>query len=428
MLSYKTMSPQERNQELKAVERLYQACHAQKRSLDMTRGKPCSEQLDLSKGLNTVLGENDCHTADGIDCRNYGGLEGIKEARQLFADLLAFDVDELMVLGNSSLNLMYDLITKAMLFALPDALRPWKDEKKLKFLCPVPGYDRHFAITEAMGFEMIPVPMTEDGPDMDEVERLVQEDEAIKGMWLVPVYSNPQGYTCSQEVCRRLAAMPTAAPDFRLFWDNAYAVHHLDFDRPDRVPNILQLCAENGHANRVFALASTSKITWAGSGIACLASSEENLAYLRRHLSLQTIGPDKINQLRHVRFLQNAEGVHRLMQGHAKIIRPKFDLVERILQEELAGREICRWSKPKGGYFISLDVLQGTAGKVVELAKGCGVALTPAGSTHPYRCDPEDQNIRLAPTFPPLGELEQAVNVLTVCVRLAALRALSAEA
>ena len=426
MLSYTNMSPDEIRQEISLMEKQYNEYAKQKRSLNMTRGKPCSEQLDLSSGLMTCLAEDDYRASDGTDCRNYGGLDGIPEARVLFSELLNFPADQIMVLGNASLNIMYDMLVRAMLFPVPGAEKPWSAEAKIRFICPVPGYDRHFAITERLGIEMITVPMLEDGPDMDQVEALAAADPSIKGMWLVPYYSNPQGYSCSDETCRRLAVMK-AAPDFRIFWDNAYLVHHLDSAATSTIPDILQLCAEAGNADRVLAFASTSKITFAGAGIACIAASPDNLAYTRKHMAIQTIGPDKINQLRHVRFLKNLAHVESLMAMHAAILKPKFDLVDQILRRELAGLNICSWLEPKGGYFISLDVLPGTADQVVGLAKACGVELTPAGSTFPYGRDPDNSNIRLAPSFPPLAELQSAMEILTVCIRLAALRSLEKE-
>lgn len=422
MPSYINLTPDEKIQELSKIEALYAACKQQKNNLNMTRGKPCTQQLNLSAAMMTCLEDDDYKAEDGSDCRNYGGLDGLSEARSLFAEMLGFKQEQLMVLGNASLNIMYDLLVKAMLFSLPGAEKPWSKHEKIRFLCPVPGYDRHFAITERLGFDMINIPMTEEGPDMDLVEQYAA-DPSVKGMWLVPVYSNPQGYTCSEKTCQRLAAMKTA-PDFRLFWDNAYAVHHLDFHQQQTVPNIIELCEQAGHPDRVFAFASTSKITWAGAGIACLASSPVNLAYVKDQMALQTIGPDKVNQLRHVRFLKDQAGLEALMKKHAEILKPKFDLVDEILVRDLEGLEISDWLEPKGGYFVSVDVMPGIADEVVSLAKGCGVELTPAGSTHPYKKDPQNSTIRLAPSFPPLDELRQAMDVLTVCIRLAALRKL----
>ncbi len=422
MPSYKTFTAPQIDQEIELLEKRLNDFSERKLKLNMTRGKPCSEQLSISSGLMNCLTEDDFRAEDGTDCRNYGGLEGLPEARRLFASLLDTDLDNVMVMGNSSLNLMYDMISRAMLFALPGAEQPWSKLDKVRFLCPVPGYDRHFFVTQAFGIEMIQIPMTKDGPDMDLIESLVAEDASIKGMWIVPVYSNPEGITCSAKTCRRLAEMKTAASDFRIFWDNAYVVHHLDFDHPESTPDLLKLCQEAGNPDRVFEFASTSKITWAGSGVACLAASNANLAYIRKRMSIQTIGPDKVNQLRHCRFLQDKAGVMAIMKRHAAILKPKFDLVEKILFRELADTGICEWKKPNGGYFVSISVFPGTAGEVVHMAKKCGVEVTPAGNPFPHGMDHQDTNIRLAPSFPPLQELETALEVLCTCIRLAALR------
>lgn len=426
MLSYSAMNRQQLKNELNVQENRYQAFADLKLKLNMTRGKPCSEQLDLANGLQTALTEKDFKAQDGTDCRNYGGLEGIPEARQLFADLLGVASSQILVLGNSSLNLMYDTMARAMLFALPGAERPWSKEETIKFLCPVPGYDRHFAVTQSLGIEMIPVPMTTEGPDMDLVESLVASDPSIKGMWSVPVYSNPDGYTYSETTCRRLAEMKTAAPDFRIWWDNAYVVHHLFADDRDSVPDILDLCDTAGHPDRVFEFASTSKITYAGAGLACLATSPANLAWYKKQLTIQTIGPDKMNQLRHIRYIAAAGGIEAIMNRHAEILRPKFELVLERLDEELASTGLCTWKRPKGGYFVSVNVPTGTASEVVRLAKECGVELTPAGATYPYGKDPLDSNIRLAPSFPPMSELRPAMEIFCTCVKLAAIRQLLA--
>ena len=426
MLSYSAMNRQQLQDELKVQENRYQAFADLKLKLNMTRGKPCSEQLDLANGLQTALSEKDFKSADGTDCRNYGGLEGIPEARQLFADLLSVPASQILVLGNSSLNLMYDTMARAMLFAVPGAERPWSKEASVKFLCPVPGYDRHFAVTQSLGIEMIPVPMTAEGPDMDLVESLVAADASIKGMWSVPVYSNPDGYTYSEATCRRLAEMKTAAPDFRIWWDNAYVVHHLFADDRDSVPDILDLCDTAGNPDRVFEFASTSKITYAGAGLACLASSPANLTWFKKQLTIQTIGPDKMNQLRHIRYLASSGGIEAIMDRHAQILRPKFELVLERLDEELAYTGLCTWKRPKGGYFVSVNVPNGTASEVVRLAKECGVELTPAGATYPYGKDPLDSNIRLAPSFPPMSELRPAMEIFCTCVKLAAIRQLLA--
>jgi aspartate/methionine/tyrosine aminotransferase len=425
MLSYLAMTPQQISDETRLLEDRYAAYLQRKLKLNMTRGKPCSQQLDLGSGLMTCLAPEDYLASDGTDVRNYGGLDGIPEARKIFADILGLDARQVMVIGNSSLNLMYDTLVRAMMFPLPGAEKPWQKLEKVRFICPVPGYDRHFFVLQTLGIEMIPVPMTKDGPDMDMTERLAASDPSIKGIWLVPVYSNPDGFTCSDETCRRLAAMPTAAPDFRIFWDNAYIIHHLYPDEPERCLEILGLCASSAHEDRVFEFASTSKITWAGSGLACLAASPANLDFTRKYLAIQTIGPDKANQLRHCRYLRDFSHIKDIMRRHAAILRPRFELVLKTLEDNLSGTGIAHWNRPRGGYFISLFVLPGTAAEVVRLAKACGVELTPAGNPYPYGKDPDDSNIRLAPSFPPLEELSTALEVVSTCVRLAALRRLS---
>lgn len=422
MPSYSSWSLAHINSEISQLEKQMRDFEKRHLKLNMTRGKPCPDQLNLSAGLADCLGPSDYYAEDGTDCRNYGCLEGLPEARRLFGEILGVLPSQILVIGNSSLNLMYDTLIRCLLFELPGFSRSWQQEGNVRFLCPVPGYDRHFFITQTLEIEMIPVPMTPSGPDMDQVEELAASDASIKGMWTVPVYSNPDGITYSAETCYRLAGMKTAAPAFRLFWDDAYIVHHLDPDRPESTPEILSLCAEAGHPDRAFVFSSTSKITWAGSGIACMASSPDNIAFIRKHLSAQTIGPDKMNQLRHVRFLKNKDGVLKLMRRHAEILRPKFELVDQYLTREVGGTGVCRWNKPNGGYFFSLFVLPGTASEVVRLAGTCGVELTPAGSTYPYKKDPEDSNIRLAPSYPALEELETAMQVLCVCIRLAALK------
>ncbi len=427
MLSYSQMNREQLQAELKVQMDRYQAFADLKLNLNMTRGKPCSEQLDVSNGMLTVLSEKEFKAIDGTDCRNYGGLEGLPEARQLFADLLGITAAQVLVLGNSSLNLMYDTMARAMLHTLPGGSKPWAKEETVKFLCPVPGYDRHFAVTQSFDIEMIPVPMSAEGPDMDLVEKLVSEDASIKGMWSVPVYSNPDGFTYSEATCRRLAALKTAAGDFRIFWDNAYVVHHLHAEDRDCVPDILALCSEAGNPDRVFEFASTSKITYAGAGLAAIATSAANLTWIKKQLTIQTIGPDKINQLRHLKFIEKAGGVEALMRQHAYILQPKFDLVLERLDSELAKTGLCTWKKPKGGYFVSINVPHGTAKAVVKLAKECGVELTPAGATYPYGKDPQDSNIRLAPSFPPLNELRPAMEIFCTCVKLAAIRQLIGE-
>lgn len=395
----------------------YEKAQAQKLKLDMSRGKPCPEQLDLSAGLMNCLSETDYKAANGTDCRNYGGLDGIPEAKELLAWFLEVHPEEVIIGGNSSLTMMYDLITKAMLHKIPGSQTPWSKLPQVKFLCPSPGYDRHFAICENLGIEMITIKYKSDGPDMDEVEKLVATDPAIKGIWCVPKYSNPTGITYSDAVVKRLAAMPTKAPDFRIFWDNAYAVHHLTAT-PDPLLNILEACHQAGNPDRVFEFTSTSKISFPGAGIAMLASSENNINWLKKQINVQTIGPDKLNQLRHVRFLKDQAGIENHMRRHAAILKPKFDLVLEILESKLGDKNLASWSKPQGGYFISLDTLPGCARKVVAKAAAAGVMLTPAAATFPYGKDPEDKNIRISPSFPPLSELQQAMELLTLCIEL----------
>ncbi|MDD4327245.1 MAG: aminotransferase [Eubacteriales bacterium] len=404
-----------------SLEKEYLDYKARNLKLNMARGKPCREQLELSNGLLNCLDEKDVTDETGFDCRNYGLVDGIPEAKRLFAELLDVAVENVIVAGNSSLNLMYDVLSRAMLFGMKDSVKPWSDEKRIVFLCPSPGYDRHFGVTQDLGIEMIAVPMTSSGPDMDIVEKIAGADPDVRGMWCVPLYSNPDGITYSEETCIRLASMKTAAPDFTIMWDNSYFVHHLH-DEFDSIPEIIGVCSEHGNKNRAYEFASTSKITWAGSGVACMASSLDNICHQRKHMGYQSIGPDKVNQLRHVRFLKNAEGVMNIMKKHESILRPKFDIVLDILDKELGEMDQVEWNRPKGGYFISLFVVPGTASEVVKLCKDCGVELTPAGATYPYGKDPDDRNIRIAPSFPPLDELEIAINVLCTAVKLAAVR------
>jgi DNA-binding transcriptional MocR family regulator len=382
-------------------------------SLDLTRGKPSPRQLDLSNDLLKL--PTSYQAADGTDGRNYGNLQGLAELRELFAPLVKVPAEQLVVGGNSSLAMMHDTVVHALLTPVPGAARRWVEEPEITFLCPVPGYDRHFTICERFGIKMVPVPMNAEGPDMDVVERLVAEDASVKGMWCVPKYSNPSGLTYSDETVRRLAAMETAAPDFRIFWDNAYAVHHLT-DTPDELADLLALAAEHGNADRVFVYASTSKVTLAGSGVSFFGGSPANVKWFLHNTSKQSIGPDKINQLRHVEFLRDGAGVAAHMRRHAELIGPKFELVDKVLTERLG--DLATWTSPRGGYFISLEVPH--AAEVVARAKAAGIALTPAGATHPYGKDPDDRTIRIAPTYPGLEELEQAINGLAVCVRLVA--------
>ncbi|CAM5437913.1 aminotransferase [Streptomyces spiroverticillatus] len=385
-------------------------------SLDLTRGKPSPEQLDLSEDLFSLPGGR--HTAaDGTDVRNYGGLQGLPELREIFAEVLQVPAGQLLALGNSSLELMHDAIVHALLSVLPGAKTRWVDEERIAFLCPVPGYDRHFALCERFGIDMIPVPMTEGGPDMEAVERLVAEDPAVKGIWCVPKYSNPDGVCYSDETVERLAAMTTAAPDFRIFWDNAYAAHHLT-DEPVAIADLLGACERAGNADRAFVFGSTSKITAAGAGVAFFGASAANLKWLLANNQKRSIGPDKVNQLRHVLFLRDAAGVRTHMERQRAVLQPKFETVARILEAELGGTGLATWTSPQGGYFVTLQVPDGCAKEVVRQAAAAGIVLTPAGATHPYGDDPRDATIRIAPSYPSLTELEQAIEGLAVCVRL----------
>jgi DNA-binding transcriptional MocR family regulator len=394
----------------------YEAFQAMKLKLDMTRGKPANEQLDLAKGLLETVTSDDFKALDGTDTRNYGGLEGLPEARALFASYFGVKPAEVLIGGNSSLQLMFDTLLRAHVFGVPGGERPWGREDKVKWLCPAPGYDRHFAITQHLGYELITVPMTGHGPDMDVVERLVA-DPTVKGIWIVPKYGNPTGESVSADNVARLAAMKTAAPDFRIIWDDAYAVHHLS-DDVDEVPNILDACQSAGCPNRVLIFGSTSKISHAGAGLSAMAANEANIAWTKTHAGKQTIGPDKVNQLRHVRYFKDMAGIEAHMKKHAAIMKPKFDAVLRVLEEELGGTHLATWTTPKGGYFVSLDTPPGHAKHVVKLAAEAGVKLTEAGATFPYGKDPEDRNIRLAPSYPTLLEIELATRVVATCVKL----------
>jgi DNA-binding transcriptional MocR family regulator len=396
----------------------YADLQAMKLALDLTRGKPSGEQLDLSNALLSLPGE-DFRDAEGTDTRNYGGLHGLPELRAIFGELLGIGVPHLIAGNNSSLELMHDVVVFSMLHGGVDSPRPWKDEPSVKFLCPVPGYDRHFAITETLGIEMISVPMREDGPDVDLIEELVAADPAIKGMWAVPVFANPTGVTYSWETVRRLVQMRTAANDFRIFWDNAYAVHTLTLDFPHQV-DVLGLAATAGNPNRPYVFASTSKITFAGAGVGFFGGSLGNIAWYLQYAGKKSIGPDKVNQLRHLRFFGDADGVRLHMLRHQQILAPKFALALEILQKRLGDSKIASWSEPKGGYFINLDVLPGTARRTVALAKDAGIAVTEAGASFPYRKDPEDKNIRIAPTFPSMPDLRNAIDGLATCALLAA--------
>lgn len=397
----------------------YAALQARGLSLDLTRGKPSAEQLDLSEPLLSLPGEGNHTSAAGTDVRNYGGLTGLPELREIFAELLGVPVEQLLAQDNASLRLMYDCVVQAMLFGVPGG-EPWSaTDGPITFLCPVPGYDRHFAICEELGIRMVTVPMTPDGPDAEAVAGLVAEDPSIKGMWCVPTYANPDGSVVSEAVARRLVSMPTAAPDFRIFWDNAYAVHHLT-EHETKSANAIDLADEAGNPDRVLMFASTSKVTFAGAGVSFLASSPANIAWFSEHLSFRSIGPDKVNQLRHALFFGDAAGVRAHMAKHRAILAPKFAAVTRILAERLGDLGVATWTDPDGGYFVSVDVVPGTASRVVELAGEAGIKLTPAGATFPYGEDPRNANIRLAPSMPPLDEVEVAMDAVATCILLAA--------
>lgn len=424
MKTYQEMSKEELTQELTALKAEYEKIKGMGLALDMSRGKPGADQLDLSMGMLDVL---DSKTAlkseNGIDLRNYGVLDGIPEAKKLMADVIGTKPENVIVYGNSSLNIMYDQVARAEMFGICGNT-PWCKLDKVKFLCPVPGYDRHFAITETFGIEMINIPMTENGPDMDLVEKYVNNDETVKGIWCVPKYSNPQGYVYSDETVKRFAALKPAAEDFRIFWDNSYVVHHLYEDRQAELLDIISECEKAGNPDIVYEFASTSKVTFAGAGIAAMASSKKNLDFIRKSMTIQTIGYDKVNQYRHVKYFKNLDGIKAKMKQHADILRPKFELVDEILTKELEGLGIGTWTKPLGGYFITFETLEGCATSVVKKAKEAGVVLTGAGAPFPYGTDPRDFVIRIAPSYPTLEELRQAAEVFVLCVKLASVEKL----
>ena len=422
MMKYTDMTAQQRKAEYAAVLAEYEKQKTLGLKLNMARGKPGREQLDMVTDLCNILVKPEDFISDGIDSRNYGNVDGLPAAKALFADILGCKPEQCFVGGNASLQLMYDTVAKAYSNGLLHSEKPWSKLEKVKWLCPAPGYDRHFKVTQSFGAELITVPMTENGPDMDVVEELIK-DPAVKGMWNVPKYSNPDGIIYSDETIRRIAAMKPAAPDFMLMWDNAYCIHEFD---GEFVPfaDILSLCAENGNADMVYEFASTSKVTFPGAGVAVMATSEANLAYLMPLINIQTIGFDKINQLRHVKYLQDKEHTLALMQRHAAILRPKFHAVLDALDREIAPLGIGEWKRPKGGYFVSYNAMSGTAKRALALCKEAGVTMTGAGATFPYGVDPEDSNIRIAPSLPPVEELQQAIAVFCVCVKLAALEKL----
>ena len=420
MKKYTEMTKAELREELDALEQEYKKYSYHPLSLNMARGKPSPEQLDLSMGMMDVLSSKaDLKCEDGTDCRNYGVLSGIPEAKELIADVMEVNPNNLIIFGNSSLNVMYDCIARSYSHGVMGST-PWCKLPKVKWLCVVPGYDRHFKITEYFGFEMINVPMLPTGPDMDMVEKLVREDELIKGIWCVPKYSNPTGNSYSDETVRRFARLEPAAPDFRIYWDNAYTIHHLYDHDQDHLIEILAECKRAGNPDLVYKFASTSKVTFPGSGIALLAASQNNLEDINKQMTMQTIGHDKVNQLRHVRFFKDIHGIVEHMRKHADIIRPKFEVVNSVLEEELGGLGIGSWTKPNGGYFVSFDSLPGCAKAIVLAAKKAGVTMTGAGATFPYGKDPSDSNIRIAPTYPSLEEVTAAMKLFTLCVKLVA--------
>ncbi len=418
MKPYREMSKEELTQQKEELTKQFENAKGMGLKLDMSRGKPTPAQLDMTMGLMDVLNsDSDMMTMDGVDTRNYGLMDGIIEAKHLLADVMSVPAENVIVYGNSSLSIMYDTISRSVTHGVMGST-PWCKLDQVKFLCPVPGYDRHFAITQHFGIEMILIPMTPNGPDMDLVEKYVNEDPAVKGIWCVPKYSNPQGISYSDETVRRFAALKPAAEDFRIYWDNAYAIHHLYEDKQDQILEILSECEKAGNPDMVYEFCSTSKITFSGSGIAAMASSQANLADIKKTLTLQTIGYDKVNQLRHARYFKNLEGMMAHMKKHADILRPKFEAVLSVLDRELGGLGIGEWTRPLGGYFISFDAMEGCAKAIVEKCKEAGVVLTGAGATFPYGKDPKDSNIRIAPTFPTSEEMAAATDVFVLCVKL----------
>ena len=426
MKPYSKLTKEELKKLKGQLEKQFEEVKAKGIHLDMSRGKPSKAQLDLSNGLMDVLnGDSDLVSSDGVDCRNYGVLDGITEARKLLADMSEVPERNILIYGNSSLNVMFDTVSRAMTHGIMGNT-PWCKLDKVKFLCPVPGYDRHFAITEYFGIEMINVPLLPTGPDMDMVEKLVAEDPAIKGIWCVPKYSNPTGVSYSDETVRRFAHLKPAAKDFRIFWDNAYSIHHLYDDKRDVILELLNECVKAGNPDMVFKFISTSKVSFPGSGIAALAASRANIEDAKSFMKFQTIGHDKLNQLRHVKFFKNIDGLHEHMRKHAAILRPKFEMVLNTLDRELGGLGIGEWTKPHGGYFISFDSMEGCAKAIVAKAKEAGVVLTGAGATYPYGKDPKDSNIRIAPSFPTPEDLGKAAEVFVLCVKLTSVEKLLA--
>ena len=418
MKAYKSMSREELLTLKASLDEQFKTEEAKGLSFNMARGKPGASQLALSMPmLDIINSQADINTLLGNDTRNYGDWDGIGECRRLLADMMGVKKDNVIVCGNSSLNIMYDTVVRSMVKGV-NGSTPWCQLEKVKFLCPVPGYDRHFRITETFGIEMVNIPLYEDGPDMDLVEQYVNNDEAVKGIWCVPKYSNPTGTTYSDEVVRRLANLRPKAEDFRIFWDNAYCIHHLYDDIHDEILNILDECEKAGNPNMVYIFASTSKISFPGSGVSAIATSKENMDFIQKYMGVQTIGHDKINQLRHARFFQNIDGLNAHMKKHAALLRPKFEAVLSTLDKELTGAEIGSWIKPRGGYFISFNALPGCAKAIVAKCKSLGVVLTDAGATYPYGIDPDDSNIRIAPSFPTPEELKDATRMFVLCVKL----------
>ena len=427
MKPYSQLSKEELTALKKELEKQFEDVKGKGLKLDMSRGKPAKAQLDLSNGMMDILNsETDLVSSDGVDCRNYGILDGISDARKLLADMSEVPERNILIYGNSSLNVMFDTVARAMTHGFLGST-PWCKLDKVKFLCPVPGYDRHFGITEFFGIEMINVPLLPTGPDMDMVEKLVAEDPAIKGIWCVPKYANPTGISYSDETVKRFAHLKPAAEDFRIFWDNAYCIHHLYNGEPAQILNILEECEKAGNPDMVYEFVSTSKVVFPGSGMAALAASTANVASIKKQMAVQTIGHDKVNQLRHVRFFGDNKGMEAHMKKHADLIRPKFEALISIMEEDLGGLDIAEWTNPKGGYFIGFDSMPGCAKEIVAKMKEAGVILTGAGATFPYHIDPQDKNIRLAPTFPTIDELKLASRVFTVCVRLVSAEKLLAE-
>ncbi|MCH5204450.1 MAG: aminotransferase class I/II-fold pyridoxal phosphate-dependent enzyme [Oscillospiraceae bacterium] len=422
-MKYSEMNKEQLLAEKEKVSELYNEFKSRGLKLTMARGVPAPEQLDLSINMLLHCLDGDYKSKGGADCRSYGVLDGIPEAKELFMEMLGVNEDEIIVGGNSSLQMMYDTIIRAMQLGVLHSEKPWCKYDSVKFLCPAPGYDRHFAMCQALGIEMITVPYKPDGPDMDMIEKLVAEDETIKGVWCVPLYSNPTGISYSDEVVRRFANLKPKAKDFRIFWDNAYSVHHLYDDDQDEILNIIRECEKAGNPDMVFEFSSTSKISFPGGGLAVICASKDNISLIKSQMAYQTIGFDKLNQLRHVKYFKNFDGIRKHMKAHAAIIRPKFEVVMYILEKELAPLGIGEWTNPKGGYFISFDAPEGTAKRIVSLAKDAGVVMTNAGATYPYEKDPRDSNIRIAPTYPSADDLRKAMELFCVCVRMAYLEA-----